>query len=122
LLERSQHQYPTHGDDRQRITRAREAAEALFQPKQQVTKPSGVEGSRSAEPPVREPRVLSISPPAHPEKAEAPINHEPEMPPAISASQVARMRTWVKYGMTVSQVAQVCGVPDGEIERLLRKN
>jgi hypothetical protein len=40
-----------------------------------------------------------------------------EIPP----SQVARIRTWVKYGMKVAEVAQVCGVSVGEIERLLGK-
>ena len=39
----------------------------------------------------------------------------------IPASQVARIRVWVKYGMTVSQVAEVFGVPAGEIERILRQ-
>jgi len=36
-------------------------------------------------------------------------------------SQFARIRTWVKYGMTVSQVAQVYKVTVEEIERILRK-
>ncbi|HJU18089.1 MAG TPA: hypothetical protein VJ770_16675 [Stellaceae bacterium] len=40
---------------------------------------------------------------------------------AIAASQVARIRVWVKYGMTVSQVAEVFGVPIGEVERVLRR-
>jgi len=41
--------------------------------------------------------------------------------PEIPASQFARIRTWVKYGMTVFQVAQVYGVTVEEIERILRK-
>jgi hypothetical protein len=39
----------------------------------------------------------------------------------IPASQVARIRVWVKYGMTVSQVAEVFGVPASEVERVLRQ-
>jgi hypothetical protein len=45
----------------------------------------------------------------------------PSARPALPASQVAQIRIWVKYGMTVPQVAEVCGVPVGEIERVLRK-
>ena len=42
------------------------------------------------------------------------------MTPAIPASQVARIRAWVKYGMTVRQVAHVTGIAADEIERILR--
>jgi hypothetical protein len=35
-------------------------------------------------------------------------------------SQFGRIRAWAKYGMTAAQVAQVCGVAIGEIERILR--
>ena len=41
--------------------------------------------------------------------------------PEIPVSQLARIRTWVKYGMTVSQVAQLYQVTVEEIERILRK-
>jgi hypothetical protein len=41
--------------------------------------------------------------------------------PTIPASQFARIRTLVKYGMTIPQVAQVCGVAVEEIERILRE-
>ena len=43
------------------------------------------------------------------------------MPEIIPASKFARIRTWVKYGMAVSQVAQVYGVTVEEIQRILRK-
>ena len=39
--------------------------------------------------------------------------------PEISASKFAHIRTLVKYGMTVSQVAEVYGVAVGVIERVL---
>ena len=43
------------------------------------------------------------------------------MTPEIPRSQFARVRTWVKYGMTASQAAEVYGVAVGEVERILRK-
>jgi len=39
----------------------------------------------------------------------------------IPRSQFGRTRAWVKYGMTVAQVAQVCGVPVSQIERIFGK-
>jgi hypothetical protein len=60
---------------------------------------------------------------AMPEGTNAPPIDTP--PPSarstIPASQVARMRVWMKYGMTVSQVAEVLGVSAGEVERVLRQ-
>jgi hypothetical protein len=37
----------------------------------------------------------------------------------IPRSQHARIRTWVEYGMTASEVAEVYGTAVGEIERIL---
>jgi hypothetical protein len=63
LLRRQQQPDP-RSDDRERITRARQAAEALFTSKTSVSKPS-VPETASADPPQRKPRVLPIiSPPA----------------------------------------------------------
>ena len=39
----------------------------------------------------------------------------------ISSSQLARIHTWVKYGMTAAQVAGVYGVAVDVIERILRQ-
>jgi hypothetical protein len=39
----------------------------------------------------------------------------------IPSSQFARIRAWVKYGMTAAQVAGVYGVAVGVIERILRQ-
>ena len=87
---------------RERIDRARRAAEALFAPK----------------PPPATPHPPAAPPPA----PEAP--REPPAPPIavqIGPAQAARIRTWVKYGMSVAEVAAVFGVPVGEIERVLRE-
>jgi len=66
--------------------------------------------------------VLTIAPvaPVHAER-EAPVSPKQQMTPGIPRSQFARIRAWAKYGMTVGQVAEVCGVAVGEIERILRK-
>jgi len=51
------------GDDRERINRARQTAEALFTPKRQVTEQL-VSGFPPADQSARKPRVLGISPSA----------------------------------------------------------
>ena len=87
---------------RERIDRARRAAEALFAPK---------------------PRPAIPEPPTTPPPPEPP--REAPAPPAgvsIGAAQAARIRTWVKYGMSVAEVAAVFGVPVAEIERVLRES
>jgi hypothetical protein len=52
----------TRGDDRERITKARQAAEALFTPKLQLTEQSVPESLPTADHPARKPRILAISP------------------------------------------------------------
>jgi hypothetical protein len=46
---------------------------------------------------------------------------EPPMTREIPRSEFARIRAWMKYGMTVAQVAGVYGVAVGAIERILRQ-
>ncbi len=122
LDSRSEQQHHFRGDDRQQITRAREAAEALFRPKRQVIEPSVPETPPAADSSARKPRVLTIAPPApvHAER-EAPVSPKREMTPKIPRSQFDRVRTWVKYGMTARQVAEVYGVAVDEVERIIRK-
>ena len=117
MLNRWEKTYP-RDDDRERVTRARQTAEALFAPKQQVAEPS-VSG---ADPPARKPRVLEISSPAavRHEAVQPPVSAELRIMPKIPASQFARIRTWVKYGMTPAQVAEVYGVSVGDVERIVR--
>ena len=104
--------------------RARQAAEALFTPKRQPVERSVSDPVPSGERPARKPRVLStLSPaPVCNEEAAAPVNPEPRTMRQIPRSHHARIRTWVEYGLTVSQVAEVCGVAVGVIERILRQS
>ncbi len=120
-----QRTHPPDSDNRERITRARQAAEALFTPKQRAAEPS----ASGSDPPARKPRVLETAPAAparheaaRHEAAAAPANPEPQIKSAIPAAQLARIRAWVTYGMTVAQVAQLYGVAADEIERILRQD
>jgi hypothetical protein len=117
LSQKSRQQQPhPGGEDRERITRARQAAEALFTAKRPVSAPS-VPDSAPADQSARKSRVLQITSPAVPEP-ETPIAAEPPISP-VPASQVARIRTWVKYGMTVAQVAEIYGIAGGDVGRIL---
>jgi hypothetical protein len=49
------------------------------------------------------------------------VSPEPRTTRQIPRSHHARIRTWVNYGMTVPQVAEVYGVAVGVIERILGK-
>lgn len=121
LISRQQQPRPG-GDDREQITRARQAAEALFRSKPPVSGPS-VPASAPADQSARKPRVLKIiSPvPVRHEERETPAAPEPQTMRKIPRSQFVRIRTLVKYGMTVAQVAKVYGVDAGEIARILRQ-
>ena len=67
--------------------------------------------------------MLSILSPApvRNEEVAAPVDPEPRTTRQIPRSHHARIRTWVEYGMTVPQVAEVYGVNVGVIERILGK-
>jgi hypothetical protein len=122
LISRQQQPRPG-GDDRDQITGARQAAEALFRSKQPVSGPS-VPASAPADQSARKPRVLQIISPAVPvrhEERETPAAPEPQTMRKIPRSQFVRIRTLVKYGMTIAQVAKVYGVDAGEIARILRQ-
>jgi hypothetical protein len=122
LFDRSQQQEHDRDSDRGQITNARQAAEALFAPKRQSFKQIDQEVVPSAGNPVRRPRVLAISPTvaSHHQELEAPISPARPVKPQIPKSQFARIRAWLRYGMTTEQVADVYGVPVDEIERILR--
>jgi hypothetical protein len=123
LLNQRQQHHPPRGDDRERITTARRTAEALFTPKRQPVEPSVSDPAPSAEQSPRKPRVLAVLSPApvRNKEAAAPVNPEPRTTRDIPRSHHARIRTWVKYGLTVPQVAEVYGVAVGVIERIVRQ-
>jgi hypothetical protein len=119
LLSSRQHQPQPRGDDRERISKARQAADALF------TSPVCGSSDRDSLPTdqsARKPRVLAIAPAAsvHRDDVETPVIPEPQAMREIARSQFGRIRTLVKYGMTVAQVAEVYGAAVDEIERILR--
>jgi hypothetical protein len=122
LLSRQQQPH-SRDDNRERITRARETAEALFTSKPPVSGPS-VDDIPPAGPSARKPRVLRIISPAAPVKPKedkAPVRPDPRTQREIPRSQFARIRALVRYGMTAAQVAEVFGVTAGDIERILRQ-
>jgi len=124
LLSRPQ-QLTSRGDDPEQITRARQAAEALFTSKPPpVSTPTIPASLTTTDRSTRKPRVLPILSPAAPvrhEERETPAAPEPQTTRGIPRSQFVRLRTLVKYGMTVAQVAKVYGVAADEIARILRQ-
>ena len=124
LLSRRQ-QIKPRGNDREQITRARQKAEALFASKPQpVSTPAVPESLTPTDRSTRKPRVLPVLSPTAPvryEELESPAALEPQPMHDIPRSQFGRIRTLVKYGMTVAQVAEVYGAAVSEIERILRK-
>jgi hypothetical protein len=122
LLSQPREQHLTAGDDRQRGTRAREAAEALFAPKRPTPKTLAATSSAPADPPARKPRVLHIAEPSSPpEKAEPEVGAASPVTSVAPGLQAPRIRTLLKYGMTVAQVAAVYGVAVDDIERALQR-
>jgi hypothetical protein len=87
---------------------------------------------RDAEPAVRAIRPAIAQPAPQPPEP-WPVDREPPHQPAtalsgrtsanpeVPSAHFTRIRTWLKYGMTVEEVANVYGVEVGEIERMLRK-
>ena len=123
-------------DDRQRINRARQNAEDLFKPRQQIIRAdvpaSAPDAASSAEQqPRRQPRIFAILPqmPTSAAKVEAltdqkqirrgtAIRRETR---EIPASQHGRVRALTSYGMTREQVADLYGVTVDEIERIMSR-
>jgi hypothetical protein len=111
-----------HDDGRERSTSARQAAEALFAPKPQRAEPLAHEVAPAGEA-VRKPRVLTVAAamPVSPDEPAAPARAKPPREPVIIPSaHVARIRAWLKYGMTAAEVAETYGVAAAEVERVLR--
>jgi hypothetical protein len=121
-------------NNRERVDRARQAAEDLFKRAPHDTAAelavSAPSGASPADPqPRRQPRIFTI-PPQMPKSAEAEPLPEPKPMPrkavsrrpagTIPASQVGRARALATYGMTQEQVADLYGVTVGEIARILK--
>lgn len=122
MFDRDDPGHAARGGDRDRVVSARQAAEALFTPKPQTAKQPEVTPG-SPENRQRQPRVLGISSPEpRREKDVEPLRPTPATTQKrIADLEAARVRTWVKYGMTISQVAEVYGVTPMEVQRVLRE-
>jgi hypothetical protein len=106
------------------IDRARQAAEALFAAKPRSIEPPSLTAALSADQPARKPRILSAAQvqPSRDEPYPTPVVAvSPKPARKIPASHLGRVRTWLKYGMTRAQVANVYGVTVDEIEASLKK-
>jgi hypothetical protein len=115
-------QRPTPAETSEPVNKAREAAEALFRPKQQLAvDPSS--GPASASDIQRKPRIIPL---------EAPEPHreaivKPSTPPRkiasgihkIPTSEYGRVRALAGHGMTIEQVAALYGVLATIIERIV---
>ena len=113
-------QHDDRGDSREPSTSARQAAEALFTPKPQRVEPTIRETAPAGEL-VRRPRVLAVAAattPVERRELEEPLGKPLKSP--IPAGHVARIRAWLRYGMTVAQVGEMYGVAAGEVEHVLR--
>ena len=123
LLNSQEQQHYDRSDDRERVASARQAAEALFPPKRQVTEQPVPDSVPPAEPSARKPRILRALPlaPVRGKQGGASAISEERMTTEIPTSQFARIRAWVKYEMSVAQVVGIYGVAVDVIERILRQ-
>jgi hypothetical protein len=117
-------------NNRDKLDRARQAAEALFKPTRESKEPpqvaENIAGSTEQQS-KRQPRIFTI-PPQRPATAEAETAPEPKSSPresatrrrgAVPPSEIGRVRALATYGMTKAQVAELYGVSVDEIERIL---
>jgi hypothetical protein len=120
---------------REKITRARQAAEDLFKPTQQdngsdVLRPASA-GTPAEPEPRRQPRIFAVPPrapitapverPAGPKQIQRKAVATKHQTRAVPPSQVGRVRALTNYGMTPAQVADLYDVSLGEIERIIRR-
>ena len=123
MFTRQQHQHP-HGDNRGRITKARREAEALFTSKPPIRETAVPHPQTPVSQAARKPRILRALSTAPVRQQEGAVQVSTELlitPIQIPNSQFARIRAWVKYGMTAAQVAGIYGVAVDVIERILRQ-
>jgi hypothetical protein len=117
--------------NREKINRARQAAEDLFRTPRQTAPPepaSQPNDSSARQQARRQPRVFAI-PPRLPPRAIAEASTEPKPmrrkkarrrnTGAIPFLQLGRVRALANYGMTRAQVAELYGVAIEEIDRIV---
>ena len=127
---------PTNAhDNRAQVTKAREAAEALFKPNKvertEAPTSASVAASPTEHPAPRVPRIIPMpstmpvtegtvarSTDPRPKSRREVIRRRAE----VSASQHDRVRALAGYGMTVDEVAELYGVQVGVIERIVGKD
>ena len=101
---------------------ARAAAEALFfKPKKSIDETTQSPTAMSSEQAIRKPRVLTVQRPVRlsEQTIKSPaVLVETEVAP-IPPSHVRQIKTWLKYGMTVPQVAKTYGVAISVIQGLI---
>ena len=106
------HDQPAHK------TAARQAAEALFRPKApEPTRPAPTTPA-AADQSGRRPRILRAIEPA-PRMSEGIVAATMPAAASLPPSELPRIKTWLKYGMTIAQVAGVYGLAIQDLERLL---
>lgn len=109
---------------RDRADRARQEAEALFAPKARALEPT----APVIRPNIRESAVALAAAPEAVQRRELPKAVAAAVDRAATAARVippdhaTRIRTWLKYGMTLPEVAEVYGVEPNDIERVLAKS
>jgi hypothetical protein len=119
-------------NNRERIGRARQAAEDLFKPTRRLeagpSPSSPSEPVSTAGPARRQPRIFTLPPRVatgpgrEPTPEPKPIRQKtaPRRPiPGVPPSQIGRIRTLASYGMTPAQVAELYEVTVDEIERII---
>ena len=109
-------------DDRAHMRVARQAAEALFRPKAPAQTRPAPDAPHPANQSTKRPRILRAVEPAprNPEHlVVAPLAAGTPAAPSIPPSELPRIKTWLKYGMTMAEVAQLYGLAIHDLERLL---
>jgi hypothetical protein len=121
-------------NNREKIDRARKAAEDLFKPAHpsadpEPTGPVANDSTPKEQRSQRQPRIFTVPPrlPLNP-KPDRSVVAEPVRRRAVARrpgkavppSQIGRVRTLATYGMTPKQVAELYGVSVDEINRILK--
>jgi hypothetical protein len=121
-------------NSREKVSRARQAAEDLFRPARpnadaEPTEPAPNSGAPHEQEPRRQPRIFTTPPRLPPSpKVEPPVAAEPvrrrvaakRSTRTVPPSQIGRVRALATYGMTPVQVAELYGVTVAEIDRILK--